>query len=176
MNRRVLLQTIAAGMSARVSGLSSSARHLKIGYTCITWGAFPRGAEGSATLEPAMQDIASLGFYSFETFPEILDDWDAKGARRKLIDQYQLPLRSGYCRTILTDASKRKESVEQVIKLGKTIKKYGGTFGVIAPNSVKRESYSFKEYRANADDAARDCQDQQRVSPEAGIHVSIVIR
>jgi inosose dehydratase len=149
MNRREFSKSIAAGLGASMLPLLGATRNLKIGYTCITWGAFPRGAEANATLEAAVKDIAALGFYSFETFPEILDDWEARGALKKLIDQYQLPLKSGYCRTNLTDASKRKESVEQVIKLGKTIKKYGGTFGVIAPNSIKRDGYNFKEYRSN---------------------------
>jgi inosose dehydratase len=149
MNRREFSKSIAAAIGASALPLPGATRNLKIGYTCITWGAFPRGAEASATLEAAVKDISSLGFHSFETFPEILDDWDAKGALSKLIDQYQLPLKSGYCRTNLTDASKRKESVEQVIKLGKTIKKYGGTFAVIAPNSLKRDGYNFKEYRTN---------------------------
>src|SRR5213593_4895475 len=126
MNRRAFSKSIVV---AACSTLAAAApRRLKIGYTCITWGAFPRGAEASATLEAAVKDISALGFYSFETFPEILDDWEAKGSLKKLIDEHQLPLKSGYCRTNLTDASKRKESVEQVIKLGKTIKKYGGTF------------------------------------------------
>src|SRR5580658_7890750 len=58
---------------------------------------------------------------------------------------------------MLTDASKRKESVEQVIKLGKTIRKYGGTFAVIQPNSLKRDGYNFKEYRANMARAAWQC-------------------
>jgi len=58
-------------------------------------------------------------------------------------------LKSGYCRTNLTDASKRKESVTTVIQLGRMIKKYGGTFGVIAPNSVKREGFDWKANRSN---------------------------
>jgi inosose dehydratase len=86
-------------------------RKLKIGHTCITWGTFPRGSEASATLGPAVKDIASLGYWAFETSPEVLEDWDAKGALSKLIDENQLPLRSGYIGTILTDASKRKDSV-----------------------------------------------------------------
>jgi inosose dehydratase len=149
MNRREFSKSIAAGLGASALPLLGATRNLKIGYTCITWGAFPRGPEANATLENAVKDISSLGFYSFETFPEILDDWDAKGTLSKLIDQYQLPLKSGYCRTNVTDASKRKESVEQVIKLGKTIKKYGGTFAVIQVNGVKRDSYNYKEYRSN---------------------------
>jgi inosose dehydratase len=149
--RTVASKTIAAGLGAAAfPALRAAAeRKLKIGFTCITWGTFPRGPEAIATLEPAVKDIASLGFYSFETFPEILEDWDARGALSKLIDQYQLPLRSGYCGTNLTDPSLRKESVAKIIRLGKMIKKYGGTFGVIAPNSVKRADYNFKEYRTS---------------------------
>ena len=149
MNRREFSKSIAAALGASALPLLGATRNLKIGYTCITWGAFPRGWEASATLENAVRDISSLGFHSFETFPEILDDWDAKGALSKLIDQYQVPLKSGYCRTNVTDASKRKESVEQVIKLGKTIKKFGGTFAVMQVNGVKRDSYNYKEYRSN---------------------------
>ena len=146
LNRRTFTKVIATGVgiAALPALCATSPRKLKIGYTCITWGAFPRGAEGSATLEAAVKDISSLGFHSFETFPEILEDWDSKGALTRLIDQYGLPLKSGYCRTNLTDPTKRKDSVAQVILLGKMIKKYGGTFAVLAPNSVKREGYDFK--------------------------------
>src|SRR5882724_4286647 len=136
----------AAGAAAALRGAAT--RKTQIGHTCITWGTFPRGPEASATLEIAVRDIAGLGFWSFETFPENLADWDAKGALQPLIDKYKLPLKSGYCRTNLTDASKRKESVAQVIELGKMIKKYGGTFAVIAPNSVKRDGYDWKANRA----------------------------
>ena len=148
MNRRNFVK--AMGLStAAVAGFGAPKRSFKIGHTCITWGTFPRGAEASATLEPAVKEIARLGYYSFETFPEVLEDWDAKGALSKLIDQYQLPLKSGYIGTVLTDASKRKESVERAIRLGKVIKKYGGTFAVLAPESVKRADYNFKEHRAD---------------------------
>src|SRR4051812_13980192 len=129
LRRREFL-ALAAAAALR----SALGRRLKIGYTCITWGVFPRRpdgtrAEGSAALENAVKDIASLGFYGFETFPQNLQDWDVKDALQPLIDKYKLPLTSGYCGTNLTDASKRKESVAQVIVLGKMIKKYGGTFG-----------------------------------------------
>jgi len=138
---------IALSAAAVLQG--APARRLKIGYTCITWGTFPRGPESSATLENAVRDVSSLGFYGFETFPENLADWDAKGALQPLIDKYKLPLTSGYCRTNLTDASQRKDSVAKVIELGKMIKKHGGTFGVLAPNSIKREGYDWKANRAN---------------------------
>ena len=47
--------------------------------------------------------------------------------------------------------------VEQVSKMGKVIKKYGGTFGVLAPNSVKREGYDFQAHRAGIVAGLNDC-------------------
>lgn len=151
LNRRNFSKAIATGLgAAAVPALrAAESRKLKIGYTCITWGAFPRGAEGSATLEPALKDISSLGFYGFETFPEILEDWDAKGALSRLIDQYGIPLTSGYIGTNLTDPAMRKDTLARVIRLARIIKKYGGTFGVLAPNGVKRPEYDFQAHRAN---------------------------
>lgn len=149
MTRRTFGKRAAGGLGIGLGALPAAAveRKLKIGYTCILWGTFPRSPEAMATLGPAVRDISRLGFWSFETFPEVLEDWDSRGALQKLIDENNLPLKSGYCGTNLTDPSKRKESVEKVIRLGKEIKKFGGTFAVIAPNSVKRTEYNYKEYR-----------------------------
>jgi inosose dehydratase len=152
-SRRTFSQSIAMAL---VPALRAAERKLKIGHTCITWGAFPRGAEGSATLEPALKDISSLGYHGFETFPQILDDWDKKGELSRLIERYGVPLTSGYITTNLTDPSKRKETLTEVIGLGRVIKKFGGTFAVLAPNSVKRASYDFKENRANVIAALND--------------------
>ena len=146
MNRRDFSKALAL---AALPALRGAERKLKIGYTCITWGAFPRGAEASATLEPAVKDISAMGFHAFETFPEILEDWDSRGALARLIEQNHLPLRSGYIGTNLTDPAMRKESVAKAIRLGRVIKKYGGTFAVLAPNSVKRADYNFREHRAD---------------------------
>jgi len=150
IRRRDFSKAIAAGFATLASPVLQSAvpRNLKIGHTCITWGTFPRGPEADATLEPAVRDIAALGFNGYETFPEVLEDWDAKDALRPLMDKYHLPLTSGYIRINVTDPTKAKESLDNVIRLGKVIKKYGGTFGVIQVNGVKRDSYDFKQYRA----------------------------
>lgn len=158
MNRRAFTKSVAAGMAAAAAPALHAAktRKLKIGYTCITWGAFPRGPEASATLEAAVKDISSLGFDAFETFPQILEDWDTKGALSPLIDRYNLPVRSGYITANLTDPAQRKEQLERVIKLSKVIKKYGGTFAVLAPNSVKRAEYDFNASRANIIAALND--------------------
>jgi len=150
MTRRDLVRAAAAGWgAAALPNLPAAVpRNLKIGYTCITWGTMPRGPEATATLETAVRDISSLGFHGFETFPEILEDWDTRDALRPLIDKYQLPLTSGYIRINVTDPTKAKESLDAVVRLGKVIRKYGGTYGVIQVNSVKRDSYNFHQYRA----------------------------
>jgi inosose dehydratase len=167
MNRRTFVKTVAAGAGV-LPLLAAKRRKLKIGYTCITWGAFPRAPE---TLEPAMKDISSLGFYSFETFPEILDYWDEKGALHGMIEKYSLPLKSGYISTDFIDTSKKEENLARITRLGKTIKKYGGTFAVLASNGVKRDSYDFQAHRANIvsslNDAAKALND---VGLAAGLH------
>jgi hypothetical protein len=77
LNRRTFSEAIATiGLTA--VGLPAlpavASRKLRIGYTCITWGAFPCGSGASATLETAVRDISRLSFWGFETFPEILED------------------------------------------------------------------------------------------------------
>ena len=142
MNRRTFSKTIAAGFAA--STLEAAKRKLKIGYTCITWGSFPRAPE---TLDAAMKDISSQGFYSFETFPEILEYWDQKGELAGMIERYKLPLKSGYISTNLIDPALKDENLARIKHLGGVIKKYGGTFAVIASNGVKRDSYDFQAHR-----------------------------
>jgi inosose dehydratase len=168
ISRRTLLTALPAGLCAVQA---APARKLKIGYTCIIWNVFPRGPEASANLEPALKDISSLGFYGFETFPENLEDWDKKGTLQQLIDRYGVPLTSGYIRTNLTDPAMRSESLTTVIRLAKIIKKYGGNFGVLAPNSVKRADYDFATHRANIvsglNDSAKAVND---VGLGAGLH------
>jgi inosose dehydratase len=58
-------------------------------------------------------------------------------------------VRSGYITVNLIDPAQRKEGVARVIRLSKVIQKFKGTFIVLAPNSVKRDSYNFKEHRSD---------------------------
>ena len=131
------------------------ARKLKIGHTCITWGTFPRPGD-DATLEPALKDISAEGFWSFETFPEVLDNWDKRGLLTPMIAKYGVPLRSGYITGNLIDPSKRKDEIARITALSKVVQKFNGTFVVLAPNSVKRDSYNFQEHRADIISALND--------------------
>lgn len=153
MNRRTFGRTLALGAgSLAAEGLHCLAattvpeRKLKIGHTCITWGAFPRpGAE--STIEPALKDISAEGFWSFETFPELIETLDQKGEMKGLLEKYGVPVRSGYITVNLIDPAQRKEQMERVNRLAKVIQKFNGTFIVLAPNSVKRDSYNFKDHK-----------------------------
>jgi inosose dehydratase len=154
MNRRTFSQSLAAGIGATVvSPVPGAAKKLKIGYTALSWNATPRTPEN---LEPALKDFAELGFHSFETFAEALESWDGKGALGDLIARYKVPLRSGYLTTNLIDPAQRKETVDKVIRLSRIIKKHGGTFLVLAPNSVKRAEFKFAEHKGNIVSALND--------------------
>ena len=151
LNRRNFSRAAAMGIGSAAFHVlrAAPARRLQIGYTCITWGSFPGRAGAADTVEAALKDISSLGFWGFETFPELLEDLDSRDALKPLIDHYKVPLISGYLVINVTDPSAAKDSLAKVIRLGKVIKKYNGSFGVIQVNSVKRDEYDFQAHRAS---------------------------
>lgn len=128
-----------AGLAALVPRLHAEApkRRLSIGHTGITWGYKPEDAE------QAIKDIASQGYYGFESFGNVLEAWESKGGLGRVLDSVDLPLISAYCNVNLTDAAKLKGEVEKIVRWGGLIKKYGGTVAVIGPNPVQRSSYDF---------------------------------
>ncbi len=152
LERRSFLKTMALGLGtmALPSAFAKKkpAKKLKIGHTCITWGTFPRPGD-DATLEPALKDISAEGFWTFETFPEVLDNWDKRGLLAPMIAKYGVPLRSGYITGNLIDPSKRKDEIDRIVRLSKVVQKFNGAFIVLAPNSVKRDSYNFQEHKAD---------------------------
>ena len=163
LERRSLLKVLAFSLgAAAASGLQAAAaednpmpvRKLKIGYTCITWGSFPHPGDDT-TLEAAL-GISGEGFWSFETFPEVLDNWDQRGLLKPLIAKYGIPLKSGYISCDLIDPSKRKDETARITQLSKTVQKFGGTFVVLAGKGIKRDSYKFQEHRADIISALND--------------------
>src|SRR5580698_7372931 len=125
IDRRSFAKTLALGACAAATPAEAAApaRKLHIGHTCITWGSFPRpGAE--STIEPAMRDISAEGFWSFETFPELLDTLDQNKQLQPLIEKYGVPVRSGYITVNLIDPAKRKDEIARVIQLSKVVQKY----------------------------------------------------
>jgi inosose dehydratase len=132
---------------------SSADRRLKIGCTALVWSALPRWPEN---LEPAIKDMAELGFHCFETFAEVLEAWDNKGTLGELIAKYRIPLRSGYQTVNVIDPAARKETIERIVHRAKVIRKHGGDFMVLAPNGVKRAEFKFADHKSNIISALND--------------------
>jgi inosose dehydratase len=155
LNRRTFGKTLLAGLGAAALPTPGAAqsRNLKIGYTALIWGALPRTPEN---LEAAVRDTSALGFHKFETFTQVLEDWDKKGTLGDLLAKYPIPLLSGYATMQLTDPSARKDDLEKLTRWAHVVKKHGGSFIVLAPNGVKREGYNFQEHRANIVAALND--------------------
>lgn len=153
MTRRDFSKTIGlgAGLAACLPlGAQAPKRRLKMGHTGITWGYKPEDAEA------AIKDVASVGYYGYESFGNILEAWEAKGGLGRVLDSAGLPLVSAYCGVNLTDATKRKDETDKLVRWARLIKKYGGTTAVIGPNNVPRATYDFAASKANIVAALND--------------------
>lgn len=142
MDRRGFIGSLGAAVglasqSARVL-FAAPKRRLNIGHTGITWGYKPDDAE------QAIHDVGSLGYRGYESFGEVIEAWEAKGGIRRLLDTAEVPLISAYCNVILTDATKRKDELDKIVRWAKLIQKCGGVTAVVGPNGVRRSSYDFK--------------------------------
>src|ERR1700688_245878 len=160
--RREFLKNVAVSAGAVcASPLEAFAKKvpaskLRIGYTCITWNTFPSRSGDDATLDLALKDIAAEGFWYFETFPEILDNWDQHGKLEPLIAEHKVPLLSGYITGDLVNPSARIDEIARISRLSTVVKKFKGSYIVLAPNGVNRDTYNFQEHRADIISALND--------------------
>ena len=117
VNRRTFTKAVLTGLGAAAMPQAgaraasphqtSTAKQLRIGCTALVWNSLPRSPEN---LEAAVRDMAELGYKGFETFGEVVEDWDKKGTLEKLIGQHKIPLISAYSTldVINPDASKNR--------------------------------------------------------------------
>ena len=150
--RREFSKQIALGAgAAAVPGLRAAERRLKIGYTALTWGVSPGRSGVLERMDQALKDMAALGYWGFEAFSLVLAELDEKGELRGAIDKYKIPLNAGYfyCAPNSTDSTPQKAKLSDVIREGRVVKKYGGTFLVLQASSIKRAGYDFKAHRAD---------------------------
>jgi inosose dehydratase len=156
MNRRVFTKAILAGLGASAipdfGFAQAPAKKLKIGITMLIWGAVPRTPEN---LEPALRDASELGYYSFETFASILEDYEKKDALGALLAKYPIPLKSAFVTVNLTDPAQRKEQIAMLQRYARILKKHGGSYLVQSPNGP-RTGYVFSEHKANIIAALND--------------------
>ena len=168
LTRRTFTKSLVAGLAGAALPAAAQARKLNIGCTALIWGALPRSPENLTT---AVKDMFELGYHKWETFASIIYDWDSKGTLAPLTAQYKIPLVSAYATVQLMDTATRKENLAQLISWGKALKKNGGEIMVLAPNSVKRESYSFSEHKANIVSGLNDyAKAMNDVGLAAGLH------
>ena len=167
VNRRTFAKAVLAGLGASAmprgsagaaaqtapGGQDSPAKQLRIGCTSLVWGVFPRAPE---PLENAVRDMAELGYKGWETFGQVLEDWDKKGTLDKLISQYKIPLISAYAPLNVIDPSVRKNEIDMIVRWGKILRKYNANFLVIEAGGAKRAGYDFTAHRANIVAALND--------------------
>ncbi len=167
VNRRTFTKTVLAGLGATaVSDLSadtaaaparaqqaSASKQLRIGCSGLVWNASPRAAEN---LDPAVRDMSELGYKGFETFAEVIEEWDKKGTLDTLIAKHRIPLVSAYATLDVIDPAARQAEIATLVRWGRILKKHGGSFMVVAVRGAKREAYDFAAHRANIVAALND--------------------
>jgi len=141
--RRTLLKTVAGAALATPLAHAAPARRLKVGMTSINWGFRPDDAE------PGIRDSAKLGYHGYEVFGDSIDALESKGGLRRILEQYGLPMPSGYLNINLHDPAVRKAQMENMVRWGKVIKGCGSTVAVMGPIGVSRATYDFKAAKAN---------------------------
>jgi inosose dehydratase len=150
LTRRDFSKWIASGAFAAssISAADRPVRKLKIGHTGITW---------NKNSEQAIKDISDLGYAGFETFGEVLEEWDEHGGLRTVLDAHNLPLISAYCTFNMIDPAKRKDELDKMRRWGALIKKNGGNVSVLGPNGVPRSTYDFNSNKANIVASLNEC-------------------
>ncbi|MEI9946270.1 MAG: sugar phosphate isomerase/epimerase [Chitinophagaceae bacterium] len=155
-NRREFIKlTGAAGISSLlIPSLAADEMAKKksaIGSTFILWG------YGVNNLEPALKDISQLGFHAFETFGDVIEQWEKnKGGFQELISKYNLPLVSAFCGTDVLDPAKTKSEVEKLDRLCKITKKMGGKVIEYCAGGGSRKGYDYKEHKKNLIDSMNE--------------------
>jgi inosose dehydratase len=168
LNRRSFTRAVLAGIGAAAlprvgvgaapgqavpSPGSSAPKQLRIGCTSLVWGVFPRAPDA---LDTAVRDMSELGYKGFESFGQVLEDWDKKGTLDKLVSQYKIPLISAYAPLNVIDPSVRKNEIATIVRWGNVLRKHGGNFLVIEAGGAKRAGYDFSAHRANIVAALND--------------------
>lgn len=144
LNRRSFIArsaAVAASFAIPREMFAANLSDIPIGYTGITWP--------NSQVEDAITTVGKLGFYGFETFGDVLVQWENKGGLGAVLERNHLPLISGYCTLNLTDPTRRQETIEKAVNWAKLIKTTGGRIFVLGPNPVPRDTYNYADHKAN---------------------------
>jgi inosose dehydratase len=112
-----------------------------IGATFILWG------YGANNLEPALKDMSVLGFHAFETFGNVIEQFeDKRGGLKDVLDKYGVPIISAFCSTDVLNPSKRQEEIKKLTRWCQLLKQHGGKVIEYCP-SGSRKGYDYKEHK-----------------------------
>lgn len=158
-NRREFLQMAGVGSLATVLSPFTDlalAQKFNIGATFILWG------YGPDNLEPALADMSNLGYHSFETFGQVIEEWEEnRGGFNEVVAKYDIPIKSAFCLGDVLDPSKRKDEIKKLTKWARLLQKSGGTVVEYCPSPVNNKwrsetNYDFREHKKNIIDSMND--------------------
>ncbi len=146
LNRRDFLKMAGMGGAASLVAPSlafrKAAEKFGIGATFILWG------YGADNLEPALEDMKKLGFQGFETFGQVIEEWETnRGGFSEVVEKHGVPIVSAYCWADIVDPSKTKAEAEKLARWAKLLKKSGGKLIEFGPGSIDREGYDYREHK-----------------------------
>jgi inosose dehydratase len=163
-SRREFIRNASLGTLAFSLGCNSATQktlNLKFGHTFITWG------YGPDVLEPAVKTISELGFYGFETFGEVIEEWETEhGGIGRLIKEYDIPIYSMFCGLNIMEKSAIKSEAEKMVTWCNLLKKYNGKVVVFTGDGERDENYNFKDHQDTIVEATNE---YARIASDMGL-------
>ncbi|HEY5368065.1 MAG TPA: TIM barrel protein [Hanamia sp.] len=153
ITRRRFLQISGLGATAMMlpgMAWSENIRKLdiKTGATFILWG------YGADALEPALKDISKLGFHGFETFGQVIEEWENnRGGFGEVVSKYGVPLISAFCSGDVINPAKREDELKNLVRWSKLVKKSGGKLIEYCAVGNPRQGYDYSEHKKDIIDS-----------------------
>ncbi len=133
----------AASMVAPSLAFRRAAEKFGIGATYILWG------YSANDLEPALSTISQLGFHGFETFGQVMEEWENnRGGFGPVIERHGVPIISAFCTADVVDPSRTKEETEKLVRWAKLLKKHGGKVIEFNAGGIRgRDGYDYRDHK-----------------------------
>lgn len=148
MSRRafVKMTAVPAAATLAVPGLARDLRvpqtDMPVGSTFILWG------YGADDIEPALRDIHRLGFHGFETFGQVIQEWEEhRGGFGPVIERHGVPIVSAFCTLDVINPGKQKEELAKLIKWCGMLKKNGGKLIEFCAGGTNRKNYDYRKHK-----------------------------
>jgi inosose dehydratase len=126
-------------------------RRFKIGATFILWG------YGADDLEPALNDMATLGYHAFETFGGVIEEWETnRGGFGQVVEKHGVPIVSAFCATDVLDPAKTKDEREKLVRWTKMLKANGGKLIEYCAGGKRTKDFNYKDYAKNMIDSMNE--------------------